>query len=95
MRLKEKNAAENVSHFFVCIKKLIVKWKTKDEMFGHARRLPCRQPSGHQSVDKVAKRRRFQKNGTQEKARLDLLLTTFSASFSVERDFSRRSGIVV
>ena len=46
-------------------------------------------------VDKVAKRRRFQKNGTQEKARLDLLLITFSASIFVELDFSRQSGIVV
>lgn len=77
------------------IKKLIVKWKTKDEMFGHAQRPPCRQPSGHQPVDKVAKRRRFQKNGTREKARLDLLLITFFASIFVERDFSPRSGIVV
>ena len=50
---------------------------------------------GHQPVDKVAKRRRFQENGTREKARLDLLLITFFASIFVERDFSPRSGIVV
>lgn len=96
MRVKGKNAAEHVSYFGrMCKKTLVVRWKTEDEMFEHAQRPPCRQPLGHQPVDKVAKRRRFQENGTQEKARLDLFLTTFSASIFVERDFSLRSGIVV